>query len=127
MERVGSLMTLFFSGEPVRNYEDAKRSDTRRFAAFFHQMLQRGVFLAPSQFEALLCPRGALRTRILTARWRRAGKASARSSSRAAQSAPSRLKMPALLDATRRVGAKVCQFFPATPDGERRRVAASSE
>ncbi|HUE09590.1 MAG TPA: glutamate-1-semialdehyde 2,1-aminomutase [Steroidobacteraceae bacterium] len=53
VERVGSLMTLFFSGEPVRNYDDAKRSDTRRFAAFFHQMLQRGVFLAPSQFEAL--------------------------------------------------------------------------
>ncbi len=50
---LGSLMTLFFSGEPVRNYEDAKRSDTRRFAAFFHQMLERGVFLAPSQFEAL--------------------------------------------------------------------------
>ena len=53
VERAGSLLTLFFSGDPVRNYEDAKRSDTRRFAAFFHQMLQRGVFLAPSQFEAL--------------------------------------------------------------------------
>jgi glutamate-1-semialdehyde 2,1-aminomutase len=37
----------------VRNYEDAKRTDTRRFAAFFHQMLKRGAFLAPSQFEAL--------------------------------------------------------------------------
>jgi glutamate-1-semialdehyde 2,1-aminomutase len=53
VERAGSLLTLFFSGDPVRNYEDAKRSDTRRFAAFFHQMLERGVFLAPSQFEAL--------------------------------------------------------------------------
>jgi glutamate-1-semialdehyde 2,1-aminomutase len=53
VERAGSLLTLFFSGDAVRNYEDAKRSDTRSFAAFFHQMLQRGVFLAPSQFEAL--------------------------------------------------------------------------
>jgi glutamate-1-semialdehyde 2,1-aminomutase len=52
VERAGSLLTLFFSGDPVRNYEDAKCSDTRRFAAFFHQMLRRGVFLAPSQFEA---------------------------------------------------------------------------
>ena len=51
--RVGSLLTLFFSGEPVRNYGDAKRCDTRRFAAFFRSMLDRGIFLAPSQFEAL--------------------------------------------------------------------------
>ena len=53
VERVGSLLTLFFAAEPVRNYDDARRSDTRRFAAFFHQMLQRGIFLPPSQFEAL--------------------------------------------------------------------------
>src|ERR1700674_336514 len=53
VERAGSLLTLFFAAEPVRNYADAKRSDTRRFAGFFHQMLQRGVFLPPSQFEAL--------------------------------------------------------------------------
>jgi glutamate-1-semialdehyde 2,1-aminomutase len=53
IERAGSLLTLFFSADPVRNYEDAKRSDLRRFAAFFHQMLDRGVFVAPSQFEAL--------------------------------------------------------------------------
>ena len=51
--RVGSLLTPFFAEAPVRNYSDAKRSDTRRFAAFFHEMLRRGVFLAPSQFEAL--------------------------------------------------------------------------
>ena len=37
VERVGSLLTLFFAAEPVRNYDDARRSDTRRFAAFFHQ------------------------------------------------------------------------------------------
>jgi len=51
--RVGSLLTLFFSGEPVRDYAGAKKCDTRRFASFFRAMLERGVFLAPSQFEAL--------------------------------------------------------------------------
>jgi glutamate-1-semialdehyde 2,1-aminomutase len=49
----GSLITLFFAAEPVRNYAAAKKSDTRRFAAFFHEMLSRGVLLPPSQFEAL--------------------------------------------------------------------------
>ncbi len=49
----GSLATLFLSGEPVRDYEAAKKSDTRRFAAFFAEMLDRGIFLPPSQFEAL--------------------------------------------------------------------------
>jgi glutamate-1-semialdehyde 2,1-aminomutase len=51
--RVGSLLTLFFSGEPVRDYSGAKNCDTRRFAAFFRATLDRGVFLAPSQFEAM--------------------------------------------------------------------------
>jgi glutamate-1-semialdehyde 2,1-aminomutase len=51
--RVGSLLTLFFSREPVTNYAKAKNSDTERFAAFFRAMLDRGIFLAPSQFEAL--------------------------------------------------------------------------
>ncbi len=49
----GSLLTLFFAERPVCNYDDAKKSDTRRFAAFFNEMLERGVFLPPSQFEAL--------------------------------------------------------------------------
>ncbi|HMD08163.1 MAG TPA: glutamate-1-semialdehyde 2,1-aminomutase [Candidatus Acidoferrum sp.] len=48
----GSLATLFFTVEPVRNYSDAKRSDTKRYARFFREMLDRGIFLAPSQFEA---------------------------------------------------------------------------
>src|SRR5580704_3744948 len=47
-----SLATLFFTAQPVRNYSDAKRSDTKRYARFFREMLDRGVFLAPSQFEA---------------------------------------------------------------------------
>ena len=51
--RAGSLLTLFFTGDPVRNYADARTSDTRRFAAYFQAMLRRGILLAPSQFEAL--------------------------------------------------------------------------
>jgi glutamate-1-semialdehyde 2,1-aminomutase len=49
----GSLLTLFFTSEPVCNYADAKKSDTARFASFFNEMLSRGIFLPPSQFEAL--------------------------------------------------------------------------
>lgn len=49
---IGSLSTVFFTPEPVRNYADAKRSDTIRYARFFREMLDRGIFLAPSQFEA---------------------------------------------------------------------------
>ena len=48
----GSLATIFFTPEPVRNYSDAKRADTKRYARYFHEMLDRGIFLAPSQFEA---------------------------------------------------------------------------
>jgi glutamate-1-semialdehyde 2,1-aminomutase len=51
--RAGSLLTLFFTDGPVENYADAKTSDTRRFAAFFNEMLRRKILLAPSQFEAL--------------------------------------------------------------------------
>jgi glutamate-1-semialdehyde 2,1-aminomutase len=49
----GSLITLFFNDDAVLDYSDAKKSDTARFSAFFNEMLKRGVFLAPSQFEAL--------------------------------------------------------------------------
>jgi len=48
----GSLSTIFFSPKPVQNYTDAKRSDTTLYARFFRAMLNRGIFLAPSQFEA---------------------------------------------------------------------------
>ncbi len=50
---VGSLLTLFFTKQPVRDYSGARKSDTQRFAAFFEEMLHKGVFLPPSQFEAL--------------------------------------------------------------------------
>ena len=49
----GSLLTMFFADQPVRNYADAKKSSSARFAAFFHEMLNRGIFIAPSQYEAL--------------------------------------------------------------------------
>jgi glutamate-1-semialdehyde 2,1-aminomutase len=52
VQRVGSMITLFFNDEAVHNYEDAKRSDTTRFARFFWEMLARGVYLPCSQFEA---------------------------------------------------------------------------
>jgi glutamate-1-semialdehyde 2,1-aminomutase len=49
---VGALCTVFFTPEPVKNYAGAKRADTRRYARLFREMLDRGIFLAPSQFEA---------------------------------------------------------------------------
>jgi glutamate-1-semialdehyde 2,1-aminomutase len=52
VNRVGSMITGFFTDQPVTNYEDAKRSDTARFGNFFRAMLDSGIYLAPSQFEA---------------------------------------------------------------------------
>ncbi len=52
VNRVGSMLTGFFCGGAVIDYASAKRADTARYARFFHAMLDRGVFLAPSQFEA---------------------------------------------------------------------------
>ena len=50
--RVGSMFTGFFTDGPVTDYATAKKSDTARFGKFFHAMLDGGVYLAPSQFEA---------------------------------------------------------------------------
>lgn len=50
--RVGSMMCMFFTAGPVNNYEDALKCDTALYGKYFHKMLQRGVYLAPSQFEA---------------------------------------------------------------------------
>ena len=52
LHRVGSMWTLFFTSQPVFDYATAKTSDTGAYAAFFHAMLQRGIYLPPSQFEA---------------------------------------------------------------------------
>ena len=51
-QRVGSMSTLFFTGESVEDFSSAKGSETRRYATFFHAMLERGVSLPPAQFEA---------------------------------------------------------------------------
>jgi len=50
--RVGSMLCMFFSDAPVNNYDDALRCDTQRYGKYFHGMLRRGVYLAPSQYEA---------------------------------------------------------------------------
>ncbi len=52
VNRVGSMFTFFFTDGPVTDWESAKRTDTARFGKFFLAMLDRGVYLAPSQFEA---------------------------------------------------------------------------
>ncbi|MDE2180293.1 MAG: glutamate-1-semialdehyde 2,1-aminomutase, partial [candidate division NC10 bacterium] len=51
-QRVGSMCTAFFAGQPVIDYQTARAADTGRYAAFFWAMLERGVYLPPSQFEA---------------------------------------------------------------------------
>ena len=50
--RSGSMFTLFFSREKVRDFNSALKSDTKKFAAYFNEMLKRGIYLPPSQFEA---------------------------------------------------------------------------
>jgi glutamate-1-semialdehyde 2,1-aminomutase len=52
VNRVGSMFTFFFTDQPVTDWESAKRSDVARFAKYFHWMLDRGIYMAPSQFEA---------------------------------------------------------------------------
>ena len=53
VNRVGSMLTLFFCGGPVQSYDDAKKADTEKFAHYFRAMRERGIFLPPSQFEAM--------------------------------------------------------------------------
>ena len=52
--RVGAMLGGFFTDGPVTDFASAKKSDTRRYSKFFHGMLENGVYLAPSQFEAIL-------------------------------------------------------------------------
>jgi glutamate-1-semialdehyde 2,1-aminomutase len=52
VQRVGSMITLFFNTGPVRSFQDALKSDTKRFAHFHRGLLDRGVYWPPSQFEA---------------------------------------------------------------------------
>jgi glutamate-1-semialdehyde 2,1-aminomutase len=51
VQHAGSMFSVFFTGEPVRNYEDARAQDVFRYTAFFHSMLSQGVHLPPSAFE----------------------------------------------------------------------------
>jgi len=53
INRVGSMMTLFFGIDHVRNADDARRCDRERFARYFHGMLRRGIYLPPAAFEAM--------------------------------------------------------------------------
>ena len=53
VQRVGAMATVFFRPGPVRSFRDASESDTERFAAWFRHLLANGIYVAPSQFEAL--------------------------------------------------------------------------
>ncbi|RNI22491.1 glutamate-1-semialdehyde 2,1-aminomutase [Rufibacter latericius] len=53
LNQVGSMYSLFFTEQPVTDFASAKTSDLELFGRYFHQMLQRGIYLAPSQFETL--------------------------------------------------------------------------
>ena len=53
VQRVGAMATVFFRPGPVRSFREASESDTERFAAWFRHLLANGVYVAPSQFEAL--------------------------------------------------------------------------
>jgi glutamate-1-semialdehyde 2,1-aminomutase len=53
VQRVGAMLTLFGTDRPVRNFDDAQTCDTERYGALFRHLLQHGVYVAPSQFEAM--------------------------------------------------------------------------
>jgi glutamate-1-semialdehyde 2,1-aminomutase len=53
MNRVGSMMCMFFTEEPVEDFKSAVNSDTALYGKYFHEMLNKGIYLAPAQFEAL--------------------------------------------------------------------------
>lgn len=52
VQRVGGMFTIFFSDKPVRNFHEAKRSDQKRYARFFHALLKAGIYFPPSALEA---------------------------------------------------------------------------
>ncbi|HEY6068270.1 MAG TPA: glutamate-1-semialdehyde 2,1-aminomutase [Gaiellaceae bacterium] len=53
VQRVGAMATLFMTSEPVNDFDDAQRCDTARYGALFRHLLDRGIYIAPSQFEAM--------------------------------------------------------------------------
>jgi glutamate-1-semialdehyde 2,1-aminomutase len=53
VQRVGAMLTLFMADAPVENFEDAQRCDIERYGALFRHLLERGIYVPPSQFEAM--------------------------------------------------------------------------
>lgn len=53
MNQIGSMLTVFFNDGEVYDYDSALRSDVKKFARFFNLMLENGIYLPPSQFEAM--------------------------------------------------------------------------
>ncbi|HEY4652717.1 MAG TPA: glutamate-1-semialdehyde 2,1-aminomutase [Pontibacter sp.] len=53
VNHIGSMFTIFFTNQPVTDFDSAKTSDTALFGRYFNEMLQRGIYLAPSQYEAM--------------------------------------------------------------------------
>ena len=51
VNHVGTMFTMFFNDQPVRNFQNTKKSDQERFARYFRNMLDRGIYVSPSQFE----------------------------------------------------------------------------
>ncbi len=64
INQVGSMYTLFFTEKEVTNFESAKTSDTALFGKYFNEMLNRGVYLAPSQYESLFVSDAITQTEI---------------------------------------------------------------
>jgi glutamate-1-semialdehyde 2,1-aminomutase len=54
VQRVGAMLTLFAADRRIGNYDDARAADTERYAALFRHLLERGIYVAPSQFEAMM-------------------------------------------------------------------------
>ncbi len=53
LNRAGSMLCLFFTGSPVRSFEDAKKSDLDKFSGYYRRMFEKGIYLPPSQFETV--------------------------------------------------------------------------
>lgn len=53
VNRVGSIMTAFFTDKKVVNYDTATTADTKRYAEYYNHLLENGIYAAPSQFEAM--------------------------------------------------------------------------
>ena len=53
VQRVGAMLTFFITDRPVRNFDDAQACDTERYGALFRHLLEQGIYVAPSQFEAM--------------------------------------------------------------------------